>query len=393
MATASTYDLIVVGAGILGTFHAYHARRAGLKVALIEQHKHPQSASTRNFGQVVPSGMNAKWQAIGRRSLSIYKDLQEKTDLSLQPNGSVYIASNGEEVKLIEELAERNRVADYPSHLLTKVECLERWPVLQPKYCKAGLFFPEEGSLDARVAVHRVIGYMVEQMGLDYFPGCQIQQAEVAGSEVQLRSSDGRAFTGAQAVVCSGSEFQNLFPKLFRESDLVATKLHMLRTEPQPSQRTRGNILTGRTIRRYESFTECPSYAAVKAREPETSFAKQYGVHILLTQAPDGTVVLGDSHEYADAKDKDDLGYELDNTLNRFMMDEAMKIFQLQNWRIQSAWCGIYSQCKTRDLFQETIDDRLHIVTGIGGKGMTGSPGFAEQHIEQLFTGVLKKQA
>jgi FAD dependent oxidoreductase TIGR03364 len=391
MATA-TYDLLVVGAGVMGTFHAYHARRAGLKVALIEQHKHPQSASTRNFGQVVPSGMNAKWQTIGRRSLALYKDLQQKVDLSLQPNGSVYIASNAEEESLIEELAVRNQTADYPSHLLTKAECLERWPVLHPKYCKAGLFFPEEISLDARVAVHRVIGYMVEQMGLDYFPACQIQQVEMAGNDVRLFSSDGRAFAGVQAVICSGSEFQNLFPELFRESDLVATKLQMLRTEPQPSQPILGNILTGRTIRRYESFTECPSYAAIKAREPEMGFAKQYGVHILLTQAPDGTVVLGDSHEYADAKDKDDLGYELDNTINRFMMDEAMKIFQLQNWRIQSAWCGIYSQCKTRDLFQETIDGRLHIVTGIGGKGMTGSPGFAEQHIEQLFAEVLEKQ-
>lgn len=31
------YDLIVVGGGILGTFHAYHALKRGLKVALIEK--------------------------------------------------------------------------------------------------------------------------------------------------------------------------------------------------------------------------------------------------------------------------------------------------------------------------------------------------------------------
>ncbi len=387
--TTMAYDLMVVGAGVLGTFHAYHARRAGLKVALIEQHKRPQSASTRNFGQVVPSGMNAKWQAIGRKSLRIYKDLQQKASLSLQSNGSVYIASDTEEAGLIEELAARNRDLGYPSRLLTKAACLERWPVLRPGYCKAGLFFPEEISLDARVAVGQVIRYMVEQMGLDYFPACQVRQAEVAGNRVHLRSSDGRSFTGEQAVVCSGSEFQNLFPGLFRESGLVATKLQMLRTLPQPTQRIRSNILTGRTIRRYESFAECPSYAAVKAREPATSFAKQYGVHILLTQAPDGTVVLGDSHEYADAKDKDDLGYELDTAINRFMINEAMKIFQLQTWQIQSTWCGVYSQCKEQDLFQHSLEDRLHIVTGIGGKGMTGGPGFAEQHIRQLTGGTV----
>ena len=29
------FDLIVVGGGILGTFHAYHALKKGLRVALI----------------------------------------------------------------------------------------------------------------------------------------------------------------------------------------------------------------------------------------------------------------------------------------------------------------------------------------------------------------------
>jgi len=387
MASAYTHDLLVVGAGVLGTFHAYHALRSGQRVALIEQHKRPQGASARNFGQIVPSGMNAKWQAIGRRSLEWYKKLQAEADISLQAQGSVYIASNAEEIGLIEELSARNHDQGYPCELLTRADCRKRWPVLHPDYCKAGLFFPEEASLDARVAVSRIIAYMEERMGLDFFPACRIQAAEADGDAVVLRSSDGRCFQGCQAVLCSGSEFKALFPKLFRESELTATKLQMLRTVPQPGQRSKGNILTGRTIRRYESFAECPSYPAVKAREPETSFAKQYGIHILLTQAPDGTVVLGDSHEYAAARDKDDLGYELNNTINHFMMDEAMKIFQLPRWQIESAWYGIYSQCPSRDVFQHSIEGRLHIVTGIGGKGMTGSPGFAEQHIAQLLQG------
>ena len=31
------YDLIVVGGGVLGTFHAYHASQKGLKVAVLEK--------------------------------------------------------------------------------------------------------------------------------------------------------------------------------------------------------------------------------------------------------------------------------------------------------------------------------------------------------------------
>ena len=46
------YDLVVVGGGVLGTFHAYHALKKGLRVALFEKDRQPQGATVRNFGQV-----------------------------------------------------------------------------------------------------------------------------------------------------------------------------------------------------------------------------------------------------------------------------------------------------------------------------------------------------
>ncbi len=91
------YDLIVVGAGILGTFHAYHAARMGKKVLLTEKDQYPVNATVRNFGQVVPSGMSGKWLDYGRRSTEIYKSIQQEFDISVRQNGSVYIASDEEE--------------------------------------------------------------------------------------------------------------------------------------------------------------------------------------------------------------------------------------------------------------------------------------------------------
>jgi len=164
------YDLLVVGGGVMGAFHAYHALQQGLKVALLEKNKVPQGASVRNFGQVVPSGMDAKWQQIGRSSLAIYKSLQETFDLSVRPGGTIYIASDPEEQQLIEELSAINRLHDYPSQLLTAQECLDRYPGLKASYCKGGLFFPEEITVDPRVAVHRLLAYLVEQFQLAYFP-------------------------------------------------------------------------------------------------------------------------------------------------------------------------------------------------------------------------------
>lgn len=80
----TVYDLIVVGGGVLGTFHAFHALKKGLKVAIIEKDKMPISATVKNFGQVVPSGMDSKWQAYGRESLLIYKEIQSQFDISIR---------------------------------------------------------------------------------------------------------------------------------------------------------------------------------------------------------------------------------------------------------------------------------------------------------------------
>ena len=59
------------------------------------------------------------------------------------------------------------------------------------------------------------------------------------------------------------------------------------------------------------------------------SLQKKWGVHILFKQAVDGSVILGDSHQYADAPKIEDLGYELDMDIDNFMIEEAKKIIDI----------------------------------------------------------------
>ncbi len=378
------YDLLIIGGGVLGIFHAYHALERGLSVAILDKNKHARGSSVQNFGQVVPSGMNTEWQQYGRKSLEIYKSIQAKFDISVRQNGSVYIASDEEELTLLEELAALNRQQDYPSQLLTAQECLQRYEGLRADYCRGGLFFPEEITLEPRTAVHRIRQYLEEQKGLDYYPQVLATEVEVIGDSCQVVASDGRVFYADQVLICSGYEFQTLFPKEYAQSDLQACKLQMLLLEPQPTQVIPGSILTGLSIRRYESFSECPSYPAIKAKEAPDSLAKKWSVHILFKQAVDGSVILGDTHEYADASDAESLGTLIREDMNRFMLDEAAKIFELQNWNVRETWIGTYAQCKNSDIFRNTIDGRIHLLTGIGGKGMTGSAGYAAAHLQDV---------
>jgi len=330
--------------------------------------------------------MDVRWQAFGRESLAIYKSIQSRTDISVRQQGTIYLASDDEELTLIEELQSINCDNDYSSELLTAKQCQQRYPPLRSDYCGGGLFFPDEVSVNPRLMIHRLHESLSQQPGSSVHFNTCVCELSAEGNAAVARTTDGRSFVAGKAIVCSGSEFQTLYPALFAASDLTAVKLQMLRLAPQPSVSIQGNVLTGLAIRRYESFSQCPSWRTIKAREPSESFYKQWGVHILFKQDADGSIILGDSHEYASASKVDDLSFDLRSDINDYFIAEGRKIFDLPAWDIETAWAGVY--CQTRHptgVFTHTIDDSIHIVTGIGGKGMTSSAGFAKHNLSEIY--------
>jgi FAD dependent oxidoreductase TIGR03364 len=379
------YDLIVVGAGVLGSFHAYHACKKGLKVLLLEKDAQPMEATVRNFGQVVPSGMSrGKWQDYGRRSLEIYKLLQSNFDISVRQQGSVYIASDETELTLINELRDINRKEGYPSLLLKQSDCLEKYPGLNAGYCKGALFFPEEITVEPEKMIHRLIGCMQEQLALTYQPNTLVTFCDFVNGKCIVEDNLGRAYTGDKVIICNGRDFRNLFPQLFYESDIEVSKLQMMKTVPVENYSLKGSILTGLSIRRYESFHECPSFYTLKAGTIEERF-KKWGIHILFKQAVDGSIIIGDSHEYAAAAEQDKLGFAVNQEINTIIIEEAKRIFDLPSWQIATAWNGYYAQSKRHDLFNREVATNIHIITAIGGKGMTASAGLAEETIKTIF--------
>jgi glycine/D-amino acid oxidase-like deaminating enzyme len=107
------------------------------------------------------------------------------------------------------------------------------------------------------------------------------------------------------------------------------------------------------------------------------------GIHILMVQDPDGSIVVGDSHE----SNTGDLSEILDARIESLILAEARKLAQPASWEIAERWHGIYSMPKDAELYRETIDGVIHIVTGIRGKGMTTGPAVARETIDALASG------
>lgn len=379
------YDLIVVGAGNLGTFHAFHALKAGKKVLMLEKDAAPIEATVRNFGQVVPSGQALDtWFEYGRTSLEIYGYIQQRTDISARPNGSYYLASDDDELRLLEEAKQLFQERDYQANLLTSTVCIEKIPSLKNSYCKGGLFFPQEFSVEPRLMVNRVRNLLIQEYGMEYLNNTTVIDCAVNQGICEVVSAKGEKFFAEKVAICNGRDFKALYPELFENSDLSICKLNMMSTVPMPEVELRGNILSGLSIRRYDSFKSCTSYPTIKLPEPLEEFQK-WGIHILFKQAIDGSIIIGDSHEYASVEQATDLDFSINMTINDLILKEAQRMLDLPTWQIQQYWAGYYSQTKDGGIYEHDIDQKIFIATGIGGKGMTTSPGFAQKRVKEIF--------
>lgn len=379
------FDLIITGAGVLGCFHAYHASMKGLKVLLLEKDFKPQEASVRNFGQVVPSGMSqGKWQDYGRRSLEIYQSIQAKFDITVRRHGTIYLASDSTEMTLIEELGAINQKIGYSSTIYDKETCLEKYQGLRASYCTGGLFFEEELTVEPTRMIHHLIAFMKEQLLLQYKPLSFVRSVVYKGDRCIVETGSGEMFSSDHVLICNGRDFKTLYPDLFYKSDIEISKLQMMRTSPMNDFTLPGSVLSGLSIRRYESFRECPSYKKLDASEINEN-CRKWGIHILFKQANDGSIIIGDSHEYAEAKNADQLGYDINQVINDIILHEAQRMFRFPHWNIARQWNGYYSQRRGHDLFMEYADKNVLIITAIGGKGMTASAGLAEANIHKLF--------
>lgn len=379
------YDLIVVGAGNLGTFHAYHALLKGKSVLMIEKDSEPMEATVRNFGQIVPSGQALEnWFEYGRESLGIYKNIQSKFDISVRQNGTYYFASDDQEMTLLEETRALFKLHNYPSTLLNRKSCYERFPNLNTDYYKGGLFFSQEISVEPKTMVHRVRKFLIQDMGLEFLNNTVVKNCEIEKGIAKVQTADNQIFYAEKVAICSGYEFKTLFPEIFRQSQMKICKLNMMQTVPLPEIKLNGNILSGLSIRRYDSFKSCSSYKNLMTPKWQKPY-QQWGIHLLFKQAVDGSIIIGDSHEYADVDENAQLSIGINMEINELILKEAKRILNLPDWKIQNYWAGYYAQAVDGGVFEHEIGNKIYISTGIGGKGMTTGAGYSRKRIEDIF--------
>src|SRR5262249_14118290 len=110
-------------------------------------------------------------------------------------------------------------------------------------------------------------------------------------------------WTVRRLAICTGTDFRELAPAAFADSNLVLVKLQMMRSQAFGDRfRIGTHLAAGLTLRLSVSFPRCPPLPALAQRfDADLPEYPRRGIHVLVSQNGRGELTLGDSHEYGNA--------------------------------------------------------------------------------------------
>jgi hypothetical protein len=133
---------------------------------------------------------------------------------------------------------------------------------------------------------------------------------------------------------------------------------------------------------RYAGYSALPEAAPLRARlEAEQREHLEHGIHLIVAQSADGTLVVGDSHHYAATPDP-----FADERVDQLILEEFAAATGRLAPAVLERWTGTYASAADAMFIDAPAPDvRLVMVTG----GSGASTGFAlgEEVIAGLFGG------
>jgi FAD dependent oxidoreductase TIGR03364 len=369
---------IVVGAGILGMATARALAINGFKVKVIERSQFSIGASIRNFGMLWPIGQpDGQLYDRAIRSREIWKEYLNSSSISFNSCGSLHLAYSKEEWNVLEELSNIFLDSGRPVNLITPEQIGNRFDGINQTNLKGGLFSNDEVIIDPREGIRNLPHYLIQKFGIEFIWGTAISRVK-PGSVF----SGSTRFDADLIFICSGADFEILYPEVFKQQEITKCKLQMMRfVSDKPNYKLGTSICGGLSLLHYKSFTASKALEILKAKlQNELPEHLKWGIHVMVSQNMQGELTVGDSHEYGLDFDPFDKHF-----INQLILDYLKNLINLEQWRLIESWNGIYPKMTNgkTDLHIE-VENGVHIVNGIGGNGMTLSFGFAEEIINKI---------
>jgi glycine/D-amino acid oxidase-like deaminating enzyme len=348
-----SYDVIVVGAGIVGAACADELARRGMHVAVVEREMVGSGATAAGMGHIVVMDDSDAQFALTRYSQQLWRAARHELpdDVEYEECGTIWVAADEEEI------AEVRRKHRFYGDRGVRTEVLDERALreLEPNLrdgLAGGLLVPEDGVVYPPCAA-RFLMERAQKNGVEVFVGGAI--AKIGHGRVRL--SDSSELSGRMIVNAAGAWAAELTPGI----DVKKRKGHLVITDRYPGYLRHQLVELG----------------YLKSAHSVTSDSVAFNVQPRRT----GQILIGSSRQYG-AEHKG-----VDDGILRRMLGRAQeympgigKMMAIRTWTGFRAATGD----KLPLIGPGPGDDSLWMATGHEGLGITTSLGTAKILADQM---------
>ena len=340
----NSYDVLILGAGIVGAACACECAAAGLRVGIIEPGVPGGAASAAGMGHVVVMDDSTAQLALSKFSRELWRDLQHELppQVEYEQRGTLWVAADAEEMDEVFAKHRTYGAMDVTSEVLDEAGLRQAEPNL-----RNGLAGALRVPHDAVIYPPAATGYFLasaQRNNAKLLRG--VLPVQAAAGTVTLQ--DGARIAAGKIVIATGVD-TSLVPWL----NVQRRKGHLVITD------------------RYPSFVhhQLVELGYLKSAHKSTEDSVAFNVQPRQT----GQLLIGSSRQYGD------LSSETDPVMLRKMMERAVEYLpSLQSASVLRVWTGFRAAMPDKlPVIGPTPDPTVLVAMGFEGLGITNAPGAA----------------
>src|SRR5579859_509182 len=224
--SGAEYDVVIVGAGIVGAACADEFARRGMRVVVLDRDVVGSGATAAGMGHIVVMDDSEAQFALTRYSQQLWQALRPELpdDVEYEQCGTIWVAADEEEMAEVRRKHEYYGTRGVPTEVLDAAAVKKLEPNLRDGMA-GGLLVPEDGVLYPPCAA----GFLIERAqrhGAEIRVGISVQR--MGARRVTL--SDGREIAGDRIVNAGGAWTTELTPGV----EIRKRKGHLVITDRYP---------------------------------------------------------------------------------------------------------------------------------------------------------------
>jgi glycine oxidase len=207
----ATYDVVIAGAGIIGSSIAWRLAQAGLRVALLDAGRMGSEASWAGAGMLAPGGEfeeDSRWATFALENLRGYTDFvaeltaETGETIDFQRLGGIEIAFSEDDWRVVEARAGEQARLGIAVSRMSPDELLQEVPLIAP-HAAGAWFYPEYGLVSPR-DIMRALRTACVARGVAIGEGVPVQKMLPQSRGVEIITAEGTISAG-WAVLAAGA--------------------------------------------------------------------------------------------------------------------------------------------------------------------------------------------